>query len=82
MFSDIEHLFMCVLAIYLYVVFGEMHVGLLPIFWLFFFFFFLLSCMSCLYILEIKPLSVASFADVFSQSTGYLFVVFVVSFAV
>ena len=32
------------------------------------FFFILLSCMSCLYILEINPLSVASFANAFSQS--------------
>ena len=28
----------------------------------------LLSCMGCLYILEIKPLSVASFASIFSHS--------------
>ena len=34
------------------------------------FVFLLLSCMSCLYILEIKPLSVASFANIFSQSIG------------
>ena len=38
--------------------------------------------MSCLYILEINPLSVASFADVFSHSEGCLFVLFMVSFAV
>ena len=37
--------------------------------------------MSCLYILEIKPLSVASFANNFSQSIGCLFVLFMVSFA-
>ena len=30
----------------------------------------LLSCMSCLYILEIKPLLVASFACIYSQSVG------------
>ena len=30
----------------------------------------ILSCMSCLYILEIKPLSVASFANIFSHSVG------------
>ena len=35
----------------------------------------LLSCTSCLYILEIKPLSVASFANIFSHSIGCLFVV-------
>ena len=45
-------------------------------------FFLLLSCMSWLYILEIKPLSVAPFANIFSQSIGCLFILFVVSFAV
>ena len=38
--------------------------------------------MSCLYILEIRPLSVASFANIFSHSVGCLFVLFMVSFAV
>ena len=38
--------------------------------------------MSCLYILEINPLSVASFANIFSNSEGCLFVLFMVSFAV
>ena len=38
--------------------------------------------MSCLYILEINPLSVASFANIFSQSTACLFVLFMVSFTV
>ena len=38
--------------------------------------------MSCLYILEIKPLSVASFANIFSQSVGWLFFLFMVSFTV
>ena len=43
--------------------------------------FLILRCMSCLYILEIKPLSVASFANIFSQSVGCLFILFMVSFA-
>ena len=34
----------------------------------------LLSCMGCLYILEIKLLSVASFATIFSHSVDYLFI--------
>ena len=38
--------------------------------------------MSCLYILEINPLSVVSFANIFSISEGYLFVLFMASFAV
>ena len=37
--------------------------------------------MSCLYVLEINPLSVASFANIFSHSEGYLFVLFMLSFA-
>uniref|UniRef100_A0A8C6CYI0 Uncharacterized protein n=1 Tax=Moschus moschiferus TaxID=68415 RepID=A0A8C6CYI0_MOSMO len=41
-----------------------------------------LSCRSCLYILEINPLSVASFAIIFSHSEGYLFTLLIVSFAV
>ena len=38
--------------------------------------------MSCLYILEINPLFVVSFANIFSHSEGCLFVLFMVSFAV
>ena len=44
--------------------------------------FLILSCMSCLYILEINPLLVVSFASIFSHSVVYLFVLFMVSFAV
>ena len=38
--------------------------------------------MGCLDILEISPLSVASFANIFSHSDGCLFILFVVSSAV
>ena len=38
--------------------------------------------MSCLYILEINPLLVTSFAKIFSNSVGCLFVLFMVSLAV
>ena len=37
---------------------------------------------SCLYIFEINSLSIASFAIIFSHSEGYLFTLFIVSFAV
>ena len=46
------------------------------------FVFLILSSMSCLYILEINPLSIASFANIFSHSEGCLFILFMVSFAV
>ena len=41
-----------------------------------------LSWRSGLYIFEINPLSVASFAIIFSQSEGCLFTLLIVSFAV
>ena len=44
--------------------------------------FLVLSCMSCLYILEINPLSVVSFAIIFSHSEGCLFTLLIFSFAV
>ena len=42
----------------------------------------LLSSMSCLYILEISPLLVTSFANIFSQFVGCLFILFRLYFAV
>ena len=42
----------------------------------------ILSFMSCLYILEIIPLSVASFANIYPPSEGCLFDLLIVSFAV
>ena len=46
------------------------------------FVFLVLSYMSCLYILEINPLSVVSFAIIFTHSEGCLFTLLIVSFAV
>ena len=46
------------------------------------FFFFILNYKELLYILESNPLSVTSFANIYSLSVGCLFVLFIVSFAV
>ena len=46
------------------------------------FVFLTLSYVSCLYILDINPLLVALFANIFSQSVGCLFILFMVSFVV
>ena len=61
----------------------NIYLGLLPIFQLGCLpFVVVVECMSCLYILEIRSLSVASFAKISSNSVGHLLVCLMVYFSV
>ena len=75
--SDVDHLFLCMLAICL----SSLDKCIFSSSVNYYFFYLvalsmLFNCMNHLNVLEVKPLSVTTFASIFSQSVDYFFILF------
>ena len=81
MISEVEHLFMCLLALNMSSL-EKRHSDLLPIFNCVVWGFSILNCVGSFYIFYINPLSDVSFANIFSYSVGGIFGLLMVSFTV
>ena len=76
--SDVEHLFLCLLASCMYSL-EKYLFSSLAYFVIRSLIFLELSCRSFLYVFEINSLSIASFAIIFSHSESCLFTLFIIS---